>query len=39
MANYDISILHPLRKANMVVDALSRKVESMGSLAHLVAEE
>ncbi|XP_070057056.1 uncharacterized protein [Nicotiana tomentosiformis] len=37
--DYDITILFHLGKANMVVDALSRKVESMGSLSFIPVEE
>ncbi|XP_070043101.1 uncharacterized protein [Nicotiana tomentosiformis] len=33
--NYDITILYHPGKANMVADALSRKVVSMGSLAFI----
>ncbi|XP_070046524.1 uncharacterized protein [Nicotiana tomentosiformis] len=39
LKNYDINILYHLRKANMVADALSRKAESLGSLAYLPAAE
>ena len=35
LKNYDITILYHPGKANVVEDALSRKAESMGSLAHL----
>ena len=35
LKDYDITILYHPRKANVVADALSRKAESMGSLAHL----
>ena len=35
LKDYDITILYHPRKANVVVDALSRKAGSMGSLAHL----
>ena len=37
LTNYDITILYHPGKANVVADALSRKVGSMGSLAHLQA--
>ncbi|XP_070049357.1 uncharacterized protein [Nicotiana tomentosiformis] len=36
---YDITILYHLGKAKIVTDALSRKEESMGSLAFISAEE
>ncbi|XP_070057699.1 uncharacterized protein [Nicotiana tomentosiformis] len=39
LKDYDITILYHPGKANMVVDALSRKVESMGSLAFIPAGE
>ena len=35
LKDYDITILYHPGKPNVVVDALSRKTESMGSLAHL----
>ena len=35
LKDYDITILYHPGKANVVVDALSRKAESMRSLAHL----
>ena len=35
LKNYDITILHHPRRANVVADAVSRKAGSMGSLAHL----
>ena len=35
LKDYDITILYHLGKANVVADALCRKVGSMGSLAHL----
>ena len=35
LKDYDVTILYHPRKANVVADALSRKAESMGSLAHL----
>ena len=35
LKDYDITILYHLRKANVVADALRRKVGIMGSLAHL----
>ena len=35
LKDYDITILYHPRKANIVADALSRKAESIGSLAHL----
>ena len=37
LKDYDITILYHLGKANVVVDTLSRKAGSMGSLAHLQA--
>ena len=37
LKDYDITTLYHLGKANVVADALSRKVGSMGSLAHLQA--
>ena len=37
LKDYDITILYHSGKANVVADALSRKVGSMGSLAHLQA--
>ena len=37
LKDYDITILYHPGKANVVADALSRKAESMGSLAHLQA--
>ena len=33
--DYDITFLYHLGKSNVVVDALSRKAGSMGSLGHL----
>ncbi|XP_070040500.1 uncharacterized protein [Nicotiana tomentosiformis] len=39
LKNYDITLLYHPGKANVVADALSRKVESMGSLAFISAEE
>jgi len=39
LKDYDITILFHLEKANMVVDALSRRAESLGSLAYLPALE
>ncbi|XP_070048467.1 uncharacterized mitochondrial protein AtMg00860-like [Nicotiana tomentosiformis] len=36
--NYDITIPYHPEKANVVADALSRKTESMGSLAFISAE-
>ncbi|XP_070056724.1 uncharacterized protein [Nicotiana tomentosiformis] len=39
LKDYDITILYHSGKANMVTDALSRKAESMGSLAFISAEE
>ncbi|XP_070049930.1 uncharacterized protein [Nicotiana tomentosiformis] len=39
LKDYDITILYHPGKANMVVDALSRKAESMASLAFISAEE
>ena len=35
MKEYDITVLYHPGKANVVVDALSRKAWSMGSLSHL----
>ena len=35
LKDYDITILYHPGNAIVVADALSRKVESMGSLAHL----
>ena len=35
LKDYDITILYHPGKGNVVADALSRKVGSMGSLAHL----
>ena len=35
LKDYDITIWYHPRKANVVADAFSRKVGSMGSLAHL----
>ncbi|XP_070009632.1 uncharacterized protein [Nicotiana sylvestris] len=35
LKDYDITIMYHSRKANVVVDALSRKAESMGSLAFI----
>ena len=37
LKDYDITILYHSGKADVVADALSRKVGSMGSLAHLQA--
>jgi len=39
LKDYDITILYHLGKANVVVDALSRKAESLGSLAYLPVAE
>ncbi|XP_070009530.1 uncharacterized protein [Nicotiana sylvestris] len=39
LKDYDITIIYHPGKANMVADALSRKAESMGSLAFIPAEE
>ncbi|XP_070032967.1 uncharacterized protein [Nicotiana tomentosiformis] len=39
LKDYDITILYHLGKANVVVDALSRKVESLGTLAYLLVAE
>ncbi|XP_070039939.1 uncharacterized protein [Nicotiana tomentosiformis] len=39
LKDYDITILYHPGKANVVVDALSRKAESMGSLAIISADE
>ncbi|XP_070054904.1 uncharacterized protein [Nicotiana tomentosiformis] len=39
LKDYDITILYHPGKANVVADALSRKAESMGSLAFISAEE
>ncbi|XP_070057133.1 uncharacterized protein [Nicotiana tomentosiformis] len=39
LKNYDITILYHLEKATMVVDAWSRKAESMGSLAFIAVGE
>ncbi|WMV25692.1 hypothetical protein MTR67_019077 [Solanum verrucosum] len=39
LKDYDITILYHLRKANMVVDALSRKISSIGSLLVISVEE
>ena len=35
LKDYSVTILYHPGNANVVADALSRKVESMGSLAHL----
>ena len=35
LKDYDVNILYHPGKANVMADALSRKAESMGSLAHL----
>ena len=35
LKDYDVTILYHPGKANVVVDALSRRAGSMGSLAHL----
>ncbi|WMV32679.1 hypothetical protein MTR67_026064 [Solanum verrucosum] len=37
LKDYDVTILSHPRKTNVMVDALSRKARSMGSLAHLEA--
>ncbi|XP_070046838.1 uncharacterized protein [Nicotiana tomentosiformis] len=39
LKDYDITILYHPRKANVVVGTLSRKAESMGSLAFIPAGE
>lgn len=39
LKDYDITILYHSGKANVVAHALSRKAESMGSLAFISAEE
>ena len=39
LKDYDLTILYHLGKENVVADALSRRVPSMGSLAHLRVEE
>ncbi|XP_070057315.1 uncharacterized protein [Nicotiana tomentosiformis] len=39
LKDYDITILYHPEKSNMVADALSRKVENMGSLAFIPAVE
>ncbi|XP_070007872.1 uncharacterized protein [Nicotiana sylvestris] len=39
LKDYDITIFYHPSKANVVADALSRKTESMGSLAFILAEE
>ncbi|XP_070007505.1 uncharacterized protein [Nicotiana sylvestris] len=39
LKDYDINILYHPGKANVVVDALGRKAESMGSLAFIPVEE
>ncbi|XP_070054368.1 uncharacterized protein [Nicotiana tomentosiformis] len=39
LKDYDITILYHSGKANVVADALSRKAESMGSLAFISTEE
>ncbi|XP_070036928.1 uncharacterized protein [Nicotiana tomentosiformis] len=39
LKDYDITILYHLRKAKVVVDALSRKEESKGSLSYIPAGE
>ncbi|XP_070057220.1 uncharacterized protein [Nicotiana tomentosiformis] len=39
LTDYDITILYHLRKANMVADALSRKVEGTGNLAFIPSGE
>ncbi|XP_070056778.1 uncharacterized protein [Nicotiana tomentosiformis] len=39
LIEYDITILYHTRKTNVVEDALSRKTESMGTLAFILAGE
>ncbi|XP_070057364.1 uncharacterized protein [Nicotiana tomentosiformis] len=39
LKDYDITILYHPGKANVVADALSRKVESMGNLAYIPVGE
>jgi len=39
LKDYDITILYHPKKANVVADALSRKAESLGSLAYLLVSE
>ncbi|XP_070036925.1 uncharacterized protein [Nicotiana tomentosiformis] len=39
LKDYGITILYHIGKANVVADALSRKVESMVSLAYIIAME